>query len=113
MYERQFQPDKGVWIMNQKQLIAMWCGIAAIVLAGFTVIMYYGLVCFYGFSAWVFIAALVSAGLIYTFKDQKPKDTFEEQKPKDTFEEQKPKDELQSIRDEILKKRQFKIRKDD
>ncbi len=81
--------------MNQKQFITMWCGIAAIVLAGFTVIENYGLVCFYGFSIWVFIVALVTGGLIYTFKGQKVKDT------------------LQDIRDDVLKKRRFKMRKDD
>jgi hypothetical protein len=56
--------------MNKKQFITMWCGIAAIVLAGLTVIEYYGLVCFYGFSVWVFIVALVTGGLIYTLRDK-------------------------------------------
>jgi len=73
----------------------MWIGIAAIVLAGFTVIESYGLVCFYGFSVWVFIVALVTGSLIYTFKDQKPKD------------------ELGDIRKVILKKRGIKMKKDD
>ena len=81
--------------MNQKQFITMWCGIAAIVLAGLTVIENYGLVCFYGFSVWVFIVILVTGGLIYTFKDRKVKDT------------------LQDIRDDVLKKRRFKMRKND
>lgn len=81
--------------MNQKQLITMWCGIAAIVLAGLTVIESYGLVCFYGFFVWVFIVALVTGGLIYTFRGRKAKNT------------------IQGIRDDILKKRRFKTRKDD
>ena len=81
--------------MNQKQLITMWCGIAAIVLAGLTVIENYGLVCFYGFFVWVFIVALVTGGLIYTFRGRKAKNT------------------IQGIRDDILKKRRFKTRKDD
>jgi len=81
--------------MNQKQLVTMWCGIAAIVLAGLTVIENYGLVCFYGFSVWVFIVALITGGLIYTFKGRKVKNT------------------IQDIRNDILKKRRFKIRKND
>ena len=81
--------------MNQKQLITMWCGIAAIVLAGLTVIENYGLVCFYGFFVWVFIVALVTGGLIYTFRGRKAKNT------------------IQGIRDDILEKRRFKTRKDD
>jgi hypothetical protein len=54
--------------MNQKQFIAMWGGITAIVLAGLNVIWYYGLVHFYGFFTWVFIVALVTSGLIYSLK---------------------------------------------
>jgi nitrate reductase NapE component len=81
--------------MNQKQLITMWCGIAAIVLAGLTVIENYGLVCSYGFLVWVFIVALATGGLIYTFRGRKAKNT------------------IQGIRDDILKKRRFKTRKDD
>jgi hypothetical protein len=79
--------------MNQKQFITMWCGIAAIVLAGLTVIEYYGLVCSYGFFVWVFIVTLVTGGLIYTFKGQKAKNT------------------IQNIRDNILKKKRSKMRK--
>jgi len=82
--------------MNQKQFITMWCGIAAIVLAGLTVIENYGLACFYGFSVWVFIVALVTGGLIYTFKGRR-----------------KVKNIIQDIRDNILKKKRFKTRKDD
>jgi hypothetical protein len=73
----------------------MWCGIAAIVLAGLTVIENYGLVCFYGFFVWVFVVALVTGGLIYTFRGRKAKNI------------------IQGIRDDILKKRRFKTRKDD
>jgi hypothetical protein len=74
----------------------MWCGIAAIVLAGLTVIENYGLVCSYGFLVWVFIVALVTGGLIYTFREGR-----------------KAKNTIQGIRDDILKKRRFKTRKDD
>jgi hypothetical protein len=81
--------------MNQKQLITMWCGIAAVVLAGLTVIENYGRVCSYGFSVWVFIVALVTGGLIYTFRGRKAENT------------------IQGIRDDILKKRLSKTRKDD
>lgn len=83
--------------MNQKQFITMWCGIAAIVLAGLTVIENYGLVCSYGFFVWVFIVALVTAGLIYTFKSKS----------------REVKNTIQDIRDDVLKKRRFKMRKDD
>jgi len=82
--------------MNQKQFITMWCGIAAIVLAGLTVIENYGLVCSYGFFVWVFIVALVTGGLIYTFKGHR-----------------KVKNTIRDIRDDILKKRRFKMRKGD
>jgi len=81
--------------MNSKQLIFMWCGIAAIVLAGLTVIENYGLVCLYGFSVWVFIVALITGGLIYSFKDKKSAE------------------KLHDIRSDILKKRRLEIRKDD
>ena len=84
--------------MNRKQLITMWCGIAAIVLAGFTAIENYGLACPYGFSVWVFIVALVTGGLIYTFKGKG---------------DRKVKNAIQDIRDNILKKRRFKTKKND
>jgi hypothetical protein len=84
--------------MNQKQLITMWCGIAAVVLAGLTVIENYGLVCFYGFSVWVFIVALVTGGVIYTLKSEGGR---------------KGKNTIQDIRDDILKKRRLKMGKDD
>lgn len=84
--------------MNQKQLITMWCGITAIVLAGLVVIGRYGLVRTYGFSVWVFIVVLVTGGLIYSFKDSP---------------HPKEKNTIQDIRGNILKKRQFRMRKDD
>ena len=83
--------------MNQKQLITTWCGIAAIVLAGLTVIENYGLVCSYGFFVWVFIVALVTGGLIYTFKSKG----------------RKVKNTIHDIRDDVLEKRRFKMRKND
>ncbi len=85
--------------MNQKQFITMWCGIAAIVLAGFTVIENYGLVCSYGFSVWVFIVTLVTGGLIYTFKGSK-----DSSHPKE-------KNTIQDIRGSILKKKRFEMKK--
>jgi hypothetical protein len=82
--------------MNNKQLITMWCGIAAIVLAGLTVIEYYGLVCFYGFSVWVFIVALMTSGLIYTLRDKAGR---------------KLKNEIQDIRGNLLRKKRSKMDK--
>jgi hypothetical protein len=74
----------------------MWCGIAAIVLAGLTVIEYYGLVCFYGFSVWVLIVVLVTSGLIYTLRDKAGR---------------KLKNEIQDIRGNLLKNKRSKIDK--
>jgi hypothetical protein len=84
--------------MNQKQLITMWCGIAAIVLAGLTVIENYGLVCFYGFSTWVFIVSLATGGLIYSFKDGGGR---------------KMKNAIHDIRGRLLRKRQSRMKSDD
>lgn len=81
--------------MNSKQLTSMWCGIAAIASAGLAVVSSYGLASFYGFCVWVFIVALATGGLIYTFKEPKAQNEF------------------QDIRSEILKKRRLKIRKED
>jgi hypothetical protein len=75
----------------------MWCGIAAIVLAGLTAIENYGLACPYGFFVWVFIITLVTCGLIYTFKSQKAK--------------AKNIDTIQEVRDDILKRRRIKREK--
>jgi hypothetical protein len=76
----------------------MWCGIAAIVLAGLTAIENYGLICFYGFSVWVFIVALVTGGLIYSFKDGSGR---------------KMKNAIQDIRDNLLRKKQSGMKNDD
>jgi expansin (peptidoglycan-binding protein) len=76
----------------------MWCGITAIVLAGLTVIENYGLVCFYGFFVWVFIVALVTGGLIYSFKDGSGR---------------KMKNAIQDIRGNILRKKRSKMEKND
>src|SRR4030042_144290 len=84
--------------MNQKQLITMWCGIAAIVLAGLTVIENYGLVCFYGFSVWVFIVALATAGLIYSFEDGSGR---------------KMKNVINDIRGTLLRRRQSRMKSGD
>ena len=83
--------------MNQRQLITMWCGIAAIALAGLTAIESYGLVCPYGFTVWVFIVVLVTSALIYTFKGQKAK--------------AKNIDTIQEVRDDILKRKRIKREK--
>jgi hypothetical protein len=84
--------------MNQKQLITMWCGIAAIVLAGLTVIENYGLVCFYGFSTWVFIVALATGGLIYSFKDGSGR---------------KMKNAIHDIRGRLLRRKQSRMKSSD
>ena len=84
--------------MNQKQFIAMWGGITAIVLAGLNVIWYYGLVYAYGFFTWVFIVALVTAGLIYSFKGGSSR---------------KMKNTIHDIRGNLLRKRQSRMRNDD
>ena len=79
--------------MNRKQMISMWCGIVAIVLMGLPTIGNH--VHYSAFLLWVFLVVLITGGLIYTFKGQKVENT------------------LQDIRDEVLKRRQFKMRKDD
>jgi hypothetical protein len=84
--------------MNKKQFISMWCGIAAVVLAGLTVIEYYGLACFYGFSVWVFIVALTTGGLIYSFEDGSGR---------------KMKNAIHDIRGNILRKKQSRMKSDD
>jgi hypothetical protein len=83
--------------MNQKQFITMWCGIAAIVLAGLTVIENYGLVCAYGFLVWVLIVALVTGGLIYSLKGESSR---------------KIKNVIQDIRGGILMRKQSRIKND-
>ena len=79
--------------MNRNQLISLWCGIGAIVLMGLPTIGNH--IRYSAFFLWVFLVALITGGLIYTFKGQKAENT------------------LQDIRDEVLKKRRFKMRKDD
>jgi hypothetical protein len=76
----------------------MWCGIVAIVLAGFTVIETYGLACFYGFFVWVLMVALVTGGLVYSFKDGSSR---------------KIKNVIQDIRGNILRRKQSKMKNDD
>jgi len=71
----------------------MWCGIGAIVLMGLPTICNH--IRYFAFFLWVFLVALVTGGLIYTFKGQKAENT------------------LQDIRDEVLKKRRFKMRKEE
>jgi hypothetical protein len=84
--------------MNQKQFIAMWGGITAIVLAGFNVIWYYGLVYFYGFFTWVFIVTLVTTGLIYSFKNKSGR---------------KVENTIQDIRGTMLRKKQARMKTND
>jgi hypothetical protein len=84
--------------MNQKQFIAMWCGITAVVLASLMVIDSYGLACPFGFFVWVFTVALLTSGLIYTLKSEDSQET---------------KNIIQDMRKDILRKRQFKMIKND
>lgn len=84
----------------------MWCGIVAIILAGFNVIQNYGLLCPYGFSVWVFIVAMITGGLICTLKDNRRIETEEE------TEKEKEKNTIQDIRGNILKRKQFKLKRD-
>ena len=58
--------------MNKKQLVVMWIGIAVIVWAGFQESVHYTKGS--AFLLWTFLIALVTGGLIVTFKDKKPKD---------------------------------------
>ena len=64
--------------MNKKQLVSMWVGIVAIVWAGSqeAEVFYVGGhdVDWGNFLLWAILIALVTGGLIYTFKDKKPKD---------------------------------------
>ncbi|MHC4159573.1 MAG: hypothetical protein ACYSSO_10905 [Planctomycetota bacterium] len=62
--------------MNWKQLVCMWLGIAGIVGLGLLAqyvehFAYWG---YKGFCFRAFLVALVTGGLITTFKDKKPKD---------------------------------------
>ena len=58
--------------MNKKQLVVMWIGIGAIVLAGFQEMVHYTGAS--TFLLWTFLIALITGGLIVTFKDKKTKD---------------------------------------
>ena len=65
--------------MNKKQLVIMWIGIAAFILIGLeTKTIYYwedSEVVSYGKMVVNLLGTIfVTAGLIYTFKDKKPKD---------------------------------------
>jgi hypothetical protein len=70
--------------MNKKQLISMWCGIAAITLAGLYRVGHltdtqsleirdYNVLL--DFILCVFLISLVTGGLILTFKDEKGKES--------------------------------------
>jgi hypothetical protein len=71
--------------MNWKQIVCMWLGIGLIVLIAFASYMNFHVYseigigpvvaeC-YRFGLWVFIVALVTGGLIYTFRDRKRPET--------------------------------------
>jgi hypothetical protein len=76
----------------------MWCGIASVVLAGLNVIWYYGLVHLYGFFTWIFIVALVTSALIYSFKDGNGR---------------KMQNVIHNIRSKLLRKRQSTMKSSD
>ena len=65
--------------MNKKQLIVMWSGIIAICISNLFFLffsigtnrVFYDLLIL---LIWVFVIALITGGLIVTFKDKKPKD---------------------------------------
>jgi hypothetical protein len=66
--------------MNKKQLVVMWIGIAAFVIIGLLTKSRVGRVPRDGYNDYsplivrLTSTALVTAGLIYTLKDKKPKD---------------------------------------
>ncbi len=66
--------------MNKKQLVSMWCGVAVVVIYRFLHVRYYCYGGMYrrltvyteeGFFVNVFIIGLVTAALIYTFRNKK------------------------------------------
>ena len=61
--------------MNRKQLISMWCGIAAICGLGYLglFVEHFTYMGYKGFFFRAFFVALVTGGLIVTFKDKKNK----------------------------------------
>ncbi len=61
--------------MNWKQLVCMWLGIAAFVLSGIEYMYSYSFSTRFDDLLFIyFLVALVTGGLILTFKDKKPKD---------------------------------------
>ncbi len=66
--------------MNKKQIISMWCGIVAILFFGFVTIVDSYRPDYGRLAVCVFVTALVTAGLIYTFRDKK-KTADETKKP--------------------------------
>jgi len=59
--------------MNRKQLISLWCGIAAVVFCGFVIVVDAWRPNYAQFSVWVFLIALVAGGMILTFTDRRPR----------------------------------------
>ena len=64
---------RGLGTMNKKQLISIWCGIVGIVIVGLYNLLVSYSVDYNRFCLWVFIVALVTGGLIYTFRDKQDK----------------------------------------
>ncbi len=60
--------------MNKKQVVCMWCGIVVIVFVAFVKEVVHYTFNLAAFCVWVFLIALVTAGLIITFKDKKGKE---------------------------------------
>ena len=62
--------------MNRKQIFFMWCGIAAICGLGWLglYVEHFAYMGYKGFFFRAFFVALVTGGLIVTFRDKKPKD---------------------------------------
>ena len=62
--------------MNRKQLVFMWLGIAAICVLGWLglYVEHFAYMGYKGFFFRAFFVALVTGGLIVTFRDKKPKD---------------------------------------
>ena len=79
MHSLKWCGDREIWIMNWKQLICMWCGIAAICGLGWLglYVEHFAYMGYKGFFFRAFFVALVTGGLIVTFRDKKatkPKD---------------------------------------
>ena len=56
--------------MNRKQIICMWCGIVTVVFCAFVTIVHAYHPDYIYFGVCVFLIALVTGGMIYTFKDR-------------------------------------------